>query len=120
MVFEVVGDATDAGIINRETFENLIKPNKSNYATFVPIEYVDVFVPAGIYKQVGTFKEIQNPFVSTVLKTITMFRATQYQRAKMGAINFLKEHFGDEIQKADEVFDGKQTLIRRKIVRKLY
>jgi hypothetical protein len=112
MVFEVVGDATDAGIINRETFENLIKPNKSNYATFVPIEYVDVFVPAGIYKQVGTFKEIQNPFVSTVLKTITMFRATQYQRAKMGAINFLKEHFGDEIQKADEVFDGKQTLIR--------
>jgi hypothetical protein len=112
MVFEVVGDATDAGIINRDTFENLIKPNKSNYATFVPIEYVDVFVPAGISKQVGTFKEIQNPFISTVLKTITMFRATQYQLAKTGAINFLKEYFGDEIQKAEEVFDGKQTIIR--------
>lgn len=109
-VFDTVKDAAAAGLISQETFNTVIVPNRGTYAAFRPIDHVEDYVPAGILQQVGTLKEIENPWLTTVLKTIAMRRAIQYHRAKVGAVEFLTEYFPDEITAAATRFDGKRNV----------
>jgi hypothetical protein len=98
-VFDVMKDAHKAGILT-DAQMTLIEANRDNYAAFVPLEYVDTFVSAGISQQAGTLKEIANPFISTVLKVLTMHRAIEYQKLKAGTRDFLRESFPAEIKPA--------------------
>lgn len=107
-VFETVKEAADAGIISKEVFRKTIVPNRGTYAAFRPIDHVEDYVPAGVYAQIGSLKEIENPWLTTVLKVIAMRRAIQHQRAKVGAVKFLNEFFPDEIDPARTRFDGKR------------
>lgn len=109
-VFDTVREAAAAGIISQETFQTVIEPNRGTYAAFRPIDYVENYVPAGVYSQVGTLKEIENPWLTTILKTIAMRRAIQHQRAKVGTVEFLQGYFPGEIQPATTRFDGKRQV----------
>jgi hypothetical protein len=99
-VLDVMRDAYRAGMLTDEQW-TLVQRNRYNYATFTPLEYVDTYVPAGFFAQTGTLKDIQNPFVSTVLKVLQMQRAIQFQRIKTATVNLLATMFPGEIQRAE-------------------
>jgi proteasome lid subunit RPN8/RPN11 len=105
-VFGLMKEAHEAGLLTDAQMQ-LIAENRDNYATFVPLEYVDTFVPSGIFQQVGTLKEIENPFIGTVLKAITMHRAIELNRAKRIATDVLLSHFPGEVEKAITTRDAK-------------
>jgi hypothetical protein len=98
-VFDVMTEAHKVGLLTDEQMA-LIRGNRNTYAAFVPLEFVDSYVPAGIYQQGGTLKEIANPFLSTVLKVLTMQRAIQFQRLKAATVQLLRTSFPAEIQAA--------------------
>jgi len=95
------------GMIPAETW-NIVQGNKSHYAAFVPLEYVDTFVSSGIRKQIGTLKDVQNPYISTVLKGITTIRAIEINKVKRRTIEGLRNMFPDEILPAKMAWDGKR------------
>jgi len=105
LVYDVMKDAHQEGMFTNEQMA-LIGHNRDNYATFTPLEYVDIFLPAGLQGQAGTLKEIQNPFVSTVSKVLTLMRATQHQRLKATTVRILQRDWPAEIQRAETVRDG--------------
>lgn len=98
-VFAVMEEAHAAGLFT-DAQMRIIQENRENYATFTPLEYVDTYVPAGFFHQAGTLKEIQSPFVSTVLKVLQLQRAIQFQKLKVATVTFLQRHFAGEIEKA--------------------
>ncbi len=104
-VFETAERAVEAGVYSRERFETQIKPNRGNYAAFAVAEHVDEYVPAGIRQQVGTFKAVANPFTATVLKTASLNRLINLNRAKGEVRDFLRREVPDELgtpQKIDK------------------
>ena len=96
-IFKIVENGVRDGSISQEVFENTIKPNKDNYVAFRVIDYMQENMPAHIQAQVGTLKQIENPFLSTVLKAIAMNRLNGVQRAKNAVIKMLKEDYSNEI-----------------------
>lgn len=112
-VFETVREAAQAGLISGETFRSVIVPNRRTYAAFRTIDHVEDYVPAGIYQTVGTLKDAENPWLTTVLKVIAMRRAIQYQRAKVGAVKFLQEYFPDEVDEARTLWNGSRMVPQR-------
>lgn len=100
LVFESVREGVKVGSYNKETFSKVIEPNKDHYAAFAVLDYLEDYVPAGIREQVGTLKDIANPFTATVLKTITLNNLNAIQRAKNTTRDFLRSHFPAEIQPA--------------------
>jgi hypothetical protein len=104
LVFAVTQQAVEVGAYNRKTFEETIEPNKDYYAAFAVLKYLEDFIPAGIRKQVGTFEDVANPFLSTVYKVTALHNLIAYQRAKNVAIDgLLRVHFSDEIKPAEMV-----------------
>jgi hypothetical protein len=101
-VFALMQEAHKAGLFTDEQMA-LIEGNRDFYAAFVPLEYVDTFVTSGIRHQAGTFKEIADPFVSTVLKAVTLHRAIELQEAKQMTVQTLSSHFPGEISAAETV-----------------
>lgn len=97
-VFEIAQEAVEVGVYSRKTFEEVIEPNRGNYATFQVIDYVTDTMPAGIRQQVGTFKGVANPFHAMLLKTISVNRAVELNRAKNVVRDFMRSHFPDEIK----------------------
>ena len=92
MVFEVSERAVEAGLYGRGTFERLIKPNKRTYATFEVVDYLEANLPSTIKASKGTFKDIGNPYSSTLLKTATLNRAIAYNLAKRGVVKTWTAH----------------------------
>ncbi|XHR29915.1 MAG: hypothetical protein ACFUZC_05040 [Chthoniobacteraceae bacterium] len=105
MVFEVMHEAHKAEMFDDEKLE-MMRTNRNNYAAFVPLDYVDTYVPSSISRQTGTFAEIANPFVSTVLKAVAMHRAAQVNRSKLATVRFLNQHFPAEVAPAETYRDG--------------
>lgn len=113
LVFQSVEEAVKVGSYNRETFETRIKPNKDSYASFQVVDYMQDHVPATIKGQVGTLKEVANPFVSTILKTIALNRLNAYQRAKNSTVKMLKEFYPEDIAPTKRITsDGKLTVFK--------
>lgn len=100
VVFDASRSAVEAGVYNSQLFRETIVPNKDNYAAFAVIKYLEDHVPASIHKQVGTFEEVANPFDTTIMKTMSLNRVTELNKAKNAVRDFLKERFPDEIQEA--------------------
>lgn len=113
IVFKSVEEAVKVGSYNKDTFETRIKPNKDSYASFQVVDYMQDYVPATVKGQVGTLKEVANPFVSTILKTIALNRLNAFQRAKNATIKLLKENFSDEIAPTKKITtDGKLSVFK--------
>jgi hypothetical protein len=99
-VFDVMQEAAKVGLLTPEQMK-LIATNRDHYAAFVPLEYVDTFVPAGIHSQSGTLKDIGSPFLSTVLKVLTFQRAIQFQKLKAATVDLMMQSFSHEIRPAE-------------------
>lgn len=99
IIFESVEEAVETGVYSRRTFEETIKPNKDNYATFAVTHYLenDAHISAGIFEQVGTLQEVANPLDATHMKTITLNRLIQLNRAKNSVRDLLLREFPSEI-----------------------
>lgn len=100
LVHEKVREARDVGYYNEATYKEVLEPNKYRYATFAVLDHLQDSIAPGIAHQVGTFKEVANPYTATVLKTVSLIRAIQLQKAKLPLVRMLKAHFGGEIEKA--------------------
>jgi hypothetical protein len=108
IVFESVERAVEADVYNRETFKTKIEPNRDNYATFAVIKHLEDHVPAGIYKQVGTFNEIANPFDATLMKTVTLNRLIDLNIAKRSVRDLLRGSFPGEIIPAEIPYKARE------------
>lgn len=81
-VFSVVENAVTHGVYNRDTFDKVLEPNKDSFAAFAVVDYITDTMPAGIRQQVGTFKEVGNPFSFTAAKMVSLHRAIALNQAK--------------------------------------
>jgi hypothetical protein len=99
-VFAEMREAHKIGLFTDEQMA-LIEANRDHYAAFIPLEYIDTYVPAGISQQTGTMKDIASPFLSTVLKVLTLQRAIQFQRLKLATVDLMKQSFSAEIRLAE-------------------
>ncbi len=105
---KVLDFAVETGIYNPKIVEEL-KLNPA-YATFQVIDYLSDYVPASLKGKKGTFKEVANPFASTLFKTVEILRWGYSNKLKQEIINFYKENkdiFKDEVRLADRKFNGK-------------
>ncbi len=88
-----------------------IEGNFGNYATFNVVKYledkhgVNTFT-AAIKRQIGTFSDIENPLLSTVLKDIVMVRSMQRKMALDDLFNFMHVYFPQEIRDAEMKWDA--------------
>lgn len=103
IIFESVQEAVRVGTYSQEAFLEKILPNRNNYAAFGVLDHLQDYMPAGIKSQIGTLKEIANPFITTILKTMTLNRLNVLQRAKNGFYDTWAQNFPDEIEKAEIV-----------------
>lgn len=99
IVFDSVTRARDEGVYSSDTYKNVLLPNKANYATFAVLDYLEDHIGAGIIQQVGTFKEVANPFLATVMKTITLNRLIELNHAKSVVRDGLTANFPTDIDK---------------------
>lgn len=101
-IYQVVEQAVHAGVIGREIFEQLIKPNKYNYATFATLDGLERsdYVPAGIRAQHGTLSDIANPFHLSLMKAISMVRVSQWYHNVNATVGMFVKHFPEEISQA--------------------
>jgi hypothetical protein len=97
LVFGVVEQAVKVGSYNPKVFEEKILPNKDTYVSFGVINYMQNFVSAGVKKQIGTLSEIENPFITTIMKTISLIKLNEKQITNKAIRDFLKNNFPDEI-----------------------
>lgn len=100
IIFESVEEAVRVGTYNKELFETTIRPNKGNYASFAVLDYLENtgYIAPTVKQQVGTLKEIADPFVATLMKTVALNRLNIYQRAKVAFRDLWQLHFADEIK----------------------
>lgn len=113
IIFKSVEEAVETGSYNRELFTEKILPNKENYASFAVVDYLQEQMPATIKKQIGTLKEVANPFTATIIKTVALNRLNAFQRAKNATRDFMKEHYGSEIAETKTITtDGKLKIFK--------
>ncbi|MCK4265412.1 hypothetical protein KAW80_03580, partial [Candidatus Babeliales bacterium] len=106
-VFKPVEKAVEVGSYNKEMFETTIEPNKYNYASFGVVDHLQEFVPATVKKQVGTLKDVANPYFQTILKTMALNKLNAAQEAKNSIKDLLLTNFPDEITPTKELRFGK-------------
>jgi hypothetical protein len=106
VVFSVMEDANASGMFSPQLWKT-ISNNRENYAAFTPLEYVEEYLPSAIKKQIGTFKEIADPLQQTVLKMISIHRAAQNNRFKLGVADMLREVAPELITDAPMKYNGK-------------
>ena len=99
MVYAETERAVRAGSYNAETHAKVIEPNRGNYATFAVLDYLQDNIPAGIRQQVGTFKDVANPYTASIMKTLSLRRLNDLQDAKNTLRDMLLEHLPGEIEK---------------------
>lgn len=107
MFADVTQRMRDEGMISDEAWA-IIDQNREHYATFMPLIYADLHVPAGIKQQTGYLGEIANPDTAVTLKAITALRAITFNRAKRTTIQHLAQYFPAEISPAPLKWDGKR------------
>ncbi|MFW6028701.1 MAG: hypothetical protein ACOCRO_00460, partial [Halanaerobiales bacterium] len=83
--------------------------NNEEYATFNVIEYMDSRygdnTTARIYEQVGTFQEIENPFVATIMKDISLLRSAKINEVKTSIVKAFQDTVPESIEEADTAYN---------------
>lgn len=98
IVYDVAQRAAQSGIINATTFDEIITPNKGQYATFAVLDYLDTTMSAGVRQQVGTFKEVADPFLATTMKAMAQVRAIELNNAKAAIRDSWRVHIPDDMK----------------------
>jgi hypothetical protein len=96
--WEVTQRAVESGLINRQTFETRIRPNREHYATFWVVRHVSDRITPLVREQVGTFEHVANPFIATLLKLMVMNSTIAHNNAARALVDLMTQHFPGEIQ----------------------
>lgn len=100
-IFSKVEEANAVGVYSNEFFNETAKPNKDTYVTFQVVDYIhENYVSASIKKATGTLKQVENPLVSTLMKTVALTEAIEIQKGKQQIVSDLIANFTDEISRA--------------------
>lgn len=89
IVYTLSEEAVEVGAYSREVFEEKIKPNRGSYAVFAVQDYLEDYIAAGVKEQVGTLKDIANPFTATVMKMVALNRLIAKQKGANVMRDFL-------------------------------
>jgi len=108
LTFEIVTKAYEAGLISEKLYNEVIVPNKDNYVTFRTIDHVIKNMPADIKKTVGTFKKHENPFVTTMMKMMSMQNAIDLNNAKTALRDFYQKEFVGTMVRVKENESGEK------------
>lgn len=101
----VVDAAYDAGLYTDALYKQMV--DNPAYATFRVLDHIESRLTSRVHRQIGTLKDIQNVADATMLKTLVTIRATEYQKMKVAAFDFLHQHFPDDIEQAKEIGSAK-------------
>lgn len=102
IIHDVYKQAHDQGMFTEDTWENVIEKDKEHYMTYQVADYIDKqYVSGRIIQAKGTFKEVENPVVSTMLKTISIIKAINRQKAIREFENIWKRDFPNEIHASE-------------------
>lgn len=96
--FALAEEAARLGLYSKKVFDEKILPNRHAYAAFQVLDYVKDYVSAGIKKQIGTLKGINNPVLATLMKMTALHRALAEHKAKTDTLEFLKSNFQAEVK----------------------
>ena len=114
IVFPIVDNAVKSGVYNRDKVEGPggLRENIDNYSTFLVLKYIttDERISPMLEKQVGTFGEIANPFVATMLKMVTLHRFNQINGTKNSIVQWLGKYFDKEFEELEPKRDPKGNL----------
>lgn len=85
LLFEIQFKAFNEGLISHRAYQEIIAPNKDNYAPYVVLDHFSGRVTAGIAPQAGTAKAVMNTVLATQLKAaaINSWRQHQYFTAML-------------------------------------
>lgn len=111
-VFKYVEEGKEVGIYGEEVFRERIEPFRDVYATFQVVEHIDKnYIAPSVKGMKGTLKEIENPFVSTLMKTASLIRMITQQKAKNMFVEEWENNFPGEIFDSEPIRDsqGKPT-----------
>lgn len=111
-VFKYVEEGKEVGIYGEEIFRDRIEPFRDVYATFQVVEHIDKnYIAPSVKVMRGTLKEIENPFVSTLMKTASLIRMITQQKAKNLFVEEWEKNFPGEIFDSEPIRDsqGKPT-----------
>lgn len=97
--------AYENGMINEETYKEVEANDK--YSPFQVIEKMENNLSWGIKRQVGTFKDINNPANAGIMKTISTIRAIERQKMTKSLIGMMEKYFPAEIEESKYLFTGK-------------
>lgn len=104
IIFSKVEEAVKVGSYNKETFDKVIKPNKDTYVSFGVLNYLQDKVPAGIKMQKGTLSDIENPFITTILKSVSLIRLNARQKAVGAFVDSFSKMYPGEITPSRKKF----------------
>lgn len=107
LVFERATEARDVGIINATTYEHTIVPNRDNYAAFRPLDKIETFVSPVVRKAHGTLADIENPFITTLLKLQSLNNLIELQKVKNLVRDQFTQMFPTEFTKAPVRWNGR-------------
>lgn len=106
LIFNVMEDAVKSGVYSKKVFDTVIAPNKNYYVTFGVLDYLESVVPTAIKSQRGTLKEVESPFITTILKTISLQRANAKNKAVSSAIEQLAQMFPEDAVESKRIIIG--------------
>ncbi|MFA7287035.1 MAG: hypothetical protein WC052_05230 [Patescibacteria group bacterium] len=89
-----------------EELMNLVNTNDF-YVPFRVTKYKDGRTSYTVKTKKGTLSDIDNPVNTTLDKVAAIVRATEYNNARLKAIEFLKEYAPSDVQDAQFFFNGK-------------
>ena len=101
---KVAQEAYEEGLYTKELYDQMVK--NPAYVTFQVVEYIEANRSSKVHKSIGTFKDIENPADSSLLKVIATVRAIERNRVTRKSIDALKLMPG-EVETAKSVFNGK-------------
>lgn len=99
----------EANMYDPELMEKL--EDNEHYAAFSVVDHIENKFGrdsgiAQIYRQIGTLKQIENPFTKTVVKDIALLKAARLKIAEAKTIKMMQEFFPSEIQDAKTGWNG--------------
>lgn len=100
--FEQILKAGESGLYSQKFLNETAIPNKDTYVTYQVVDYIHKnFVSQAIKHAIGTLNQIENPVVSTILKTISIIEATERQMGVRTTADALREAFPEEYLPAE-------------------
>lgn len=100
--FDQILKAGESGLYSQQFLKDTAIPNKDTYVTYQVVDYIHKnFVSQAIKHAIGTLNQIENPVVSTILKTISIIEATERQLGVKTTADALKESFPEEYLPAE-------------------